>query len=142
MSYASARTTELSELKSVNIGSIIQEQSLVVTLVSGVLAPLVSYNYPDGLWTGWADIEVKGDNTTAFSYLNVIEDNEGGNTNQQASYFVGSTLPSNVSFYIKYPITKATFSNSNNEIILSAQAVFTGTAPTIQVTYLYIVKVG
>lgn len=142
MSYASTRTPVLRELKSVNIGSTIEEQSAIVTLVSGVLTPLVPYTYPDGIWTGWAQIEVIGDNTTAFEYLNILEDNEGASTNTLMAYFVATTLPSNDSFYIKYPITRASFSDSENEVILSAQAVFTGTAPTIQVTYLFIVKVG
>jgi len=142
MSYASTRIPDLRELKSVNIGSSIQDQSAIFTLVSGVLTQLLPYTYPDGIWTGWASIEVKGDNTTAFEYLNILEDNEGGTTNQYGSYFVNTTLPSNASFYIKYPITRASFTDSENEIILSTQAVFAGTAPTIQITYLYIVKVG
>ena len=141
MSYASSRTTDTRRLKSVDITSQIQDQSAITTLASGVLAPLLSINYPDGVWTGWAQISVKGDETTAFEYLNIIEDNENATTNTQESYFVNTTLPTGVNFYIKYPITKISFEDGENEVVLSAQAVFAGTAPVIQVTYLNLVKV-
>jgi len=142
MSYASARNPVVRGYKSVNINSVIQDQSAITPLVSGTLTALVPIDYPDGIWVGWAEIEVIGDATTAFDYLNIVEDNEGATTNQRQSYFVNTALPDTSTFYIKYPITRESFIDGENEVVLSAQAVFAGTAPTIQVTYLYIVKVG
>lgn len=142
MSYASSRNPLIRGLKSVNIGESIQEQSPIETLVSGVASPLIDFTYPDGIWSGWAQIEVIGDNTTALTYLNIIEDNEGGTVNQLQSYFVNTTLPDNNTYFIKYPITRWSFEDPENEIILSAQAVFAGTAPTVQIIYLYLIKIG
>ena len=141
MSYASSRTTDTRRLKSVGITSQIQDQSALTPLVSGVLTPLLPIDYPDGVWTGWAQISIQGDATTAFDYLNIIEDNEDLVTNQRESYFVNTTLPDTSTFYIKYPITKISFEDEENEVVLSVQAVFAGTAPSIQVTYLNLIKV-
>jgi hypothetical protein len=143
MSYASARFPLVRGLKSVNIGDRIQEaQSQYETLVSGVASQLLSFAYPDGIWTGWAQIELFGDATTDITYLNIIEDNEGGATNQLQSYFVNTTFPDNTTFYIKYPITRLSLDDQNNEIILSAQSVFAGTAPQIKIIYLQLIKIG
>jgi len=142
MSYASSRNPVVRGFSSVNINSLIQLASANTPLVSGVLTPLVEIDYPDGIYSGWAQIQVVGDATTDFTYLNIVEDNENANTNERQSYFVNTTLPDTSIFYIKYPITRANFSDNNNEVVLSAQAVFVGTAPSIHVTYLYLVKIG
>jgi hypothetical protein len=142
MSYASARNPLVRGFKSVNIGDLLQEQSANTQLVSGVASPLISFAYPDGIWTGWAQIQLYGDATTSISYLNIIEDNEDLVSNQSQSYLVNTTLSAGTTYYIKYPITRENFTEENNEIILSAQAVFTGTAPSIQIVYLQLTKIG
>lgn len=141
MSYASSRFPLDSALTSVNIGEEILDASAIIPLVSGVITPLVNIDYPDGIWTGWAQIQLIGDATTNITYLNIFEDNQGAGTNEIQSYFVNTILPNTDNFYIKYPITRESFS-TNKEVILSAECDFSGTAPSIQVTYLYIIKIG
>lgn len=141
MSFASTRTSFSRALKSVDVGGRIQEASAFFTLVSGVATELVDFTYQDGIYTGWAQFELFGDATTQISYLNIIEDNEGGNTNQLQSYLINTTLSAGTTYYIKYPITRLSLDDVNNEIILSVQAVFAGTAPQIKVVYLQLIKV-
>jgi hypothetical protein len=147
MSYASSRTQQSAlttgVLLSADVGSKYQPTPVATPLVlaSGVVAPLITIQYPIGVYTGWVNISYTGDNTTAFDYLTITEDNEGGGTNQNSTYNIATTLPSNDIFWIKYPITIDNLNNSGNEVTLSAVAEFAGTAPTIQSIYMFVAKV-
>jgi hypothetical protein len=149
MSFASARTPLTSPtstfLTSADVGSVIQlganDGVLPAILVSGVLTPLTNINFPIGLFTGFAEVSVVGDATTVLEYLNIIEDNEGGASNFLGAYLVGTTLPSDGTFVLKYPISRYNENNSGNEIVLSVQAEFTGTAPRIIAVYVQLLKV-
>ena len=145
MSYASSRIP-ISFDSSVNVGSIIQLDQddtiiLPLALVSGVLTPLATINLPLGVWTGFAEISVQGDATTALEYLDIVEDNEGGATNFSGAYLVGTTLPSAGVFILKYPLTRYNYNFSGNEIVLSVKSVFAGTAPSITSVYIQLIKV-
>jgi hypothetical protein len=145
MSFASSRIPN--QLASASIGLVIQQDEdagivLPLTLVSGDLEPLASIELQQGVWTGFAEISVQGDATTVIEYFNIVEDNEGGATNFSGAYLVGTTLPSTDVFTFKYPITR--FVNSTltqNEIVLSVESVFAGTAPEVTAVYIQLIKV-
>lgn len=145
MSFASSRIP--TQQSSVNIGEVIQLPQdagvvLPLTLVSGALTPLTTLELNQGVYTGYIQITLSGDNTTDFDYFNIVEDNEGGATNTIGAYLVATILPNAGSIELKYPITRFVNSTfSQNEIVLSVQSVFAGTAPQITAVYTQLIKV-
>ena len=145
MSFASSRIP--TQLASASIGTVLQQGAdatvvLPLTLVSGALTAVATVELQQGLWTGYAVIGVQGDNTTAFEFFNIIEDNVAPNPDIAGVYLVATTLPTTDVFQIKYPITRSVpASLTNNEFILSVDAVFTGTAPEITAVSITLVKV-
>jgi hypothetical protein len=147
MSFASSRipvgASSTDILTSADIGSILSPPSvaLPLVLIDGIFNTLIpNIQYPIGVYTGWVTINLEGDATTAFDYLDIIE-NDGVNTLANQSYFVATTLANTDSISIKYPITHINLDGTNNTLGIFAYSFFTGTAPTITAVNMRVVKV-